>query len=41
LNTIFREYDIRGVFEKELNEQIVKLIGYLFGERVKGDRVFL
>ncbi len=39
MNTIFREYDIRGVFEKELNEQIVKLIGYLFGERVKGDRV--
>ncbi len=26
--SIFREYDIRGIFEKELNENIVKKIGY-------------
>lgn len=26
--SIFREYDIRGIFEKELNEEVVKKIGY-------------
>jgi phosphomannomutase/phosphoglucomutase len=36
---IFREYDIRGIFEKELNEKSVKLIGYFLGKRVKGDKV--
>jgi len=35
LKTIFREYDIRGIFEKELNEQSVKLIGYFLGQKVK------
>jgi len=35
LQTIFREYDIRGIFEKELNEQSVKLIGFFLGQRVK------
>jgi phosphomannomutase/phosphoglucomutase len=35
LKTIFREYDIRGIFEKELNEQSVKLIGYFLGLKVK------
>ena len=35
MKTIFREYDIRGIFEKELNEKIVKLIGYFLGKRVK------
>jgi phosphomannomutase/phosphoglucomutase len=39
LKTIFREYDIRGIFEKELNEQSVKLIGYFFGKRVGGDKI--
>ncbi len=39
MKTIFREYDIRGIFEKELNEQSVKLIGYFLGQRVGGDRV--
>jgi phosphomannomutase/phosphoglucomutase len=39
LKTIFREYDIRGIFEKELNEQSVKLIGYFFGQKVEGERV--
>ena len=37
--TIFREYDIRGIFEKELNEKSVKLIGYFLGQRVKGSKV--
>ena len=35
MKTIFREYDIRGIFEKELNEQNVKLIGYFLGLKVK------
>ena len=34
MKTIFREYDIRGIYEKELNEQIVKLIGYFLGKEV-------
>ncbi len=33
--TIFREYDIRGIFKKELNEQSVKLIGYFLGKKIK------
>lgn len=33
--SIFREYDIRGIYEKELNEQIVKKIGYYFALEVK------
>ena len=33
--TIFREYDIRGIFEQELNEQSVKLIGYFLGQKIK------
>lgn len=37
--TIFREYDIRGIFEKELNEQSVKLIGYFLGKKVQGEKV--
>jgi phosphomannomutase/phosphoglucomutase len=43
MKTIFREYDIRGIFEKELNEQSVKLIGYFLGKKVKeiGDYVFI
>ena len=27
-SSIFREYDIRGIFQKELNEDIVKKIGF-------------
>jgi len=30
--SIFREYDIRGIFEKELNEDIVKKIGFHFAK---------
>ncbi|NPA74398.1 MAG: phosphomannomutase/phosphoglucomutase [Epsilonproteobacteria bacterium] len=38
---IFREYDIRGIYDKELNEKSVKLLGYLLGVEVKkvGDYV--
>ncbi len=39
MKTIFREYDIRGIFEKELNEKSVKLIGYFLGQKIKGDKV--
>lgn len=37
--SIFREYDIRGIFEKELNETTVKLIGYFLGQKIGGDKV--
>ncbi len=33
-SSIFREYDIRGIYEKELNEQSVKLIGYYLGQQI-------
>ncbi len=33
--TIFREYDIRGVYEQELNEKTVKLIGYYLGLQIR------
>lgn len=33
--SIFREYDIRGIYLKELNEQMVKKIGYYFALEVK------
>ncbi|HHO42165.1 MAG TPA: phosphomannomutase/phosphoglucomutase, partial [Epsilonproteobacteria bacterium] len=32
--SIFREYDIRGIYEKELNEQSVKLIGNFLGKKI-------
>jgi phosphomannomutase/phosphoglucomutase len=35
VKSIFREYDIRGIFEKELNERSVNLIGYYIGLEVK------
>ncbi len=37
--SIFREYDIRGIFEKELNEETTKKIGYYFAKRVPGDYI--
>lgn len=37
--SIYREYDIRGIFEKELNEDTVKKIGYTLGRQVKGEYV--
>jgi phosphomannomutase/phosphoglucomutase len=32
--TIFREYDIRGIYQKELNEETVKKIAYYFAKEV-------
>ncbi|WP_345993465.1 phosphomannomutase/phosphoglucomutase [Sulfurimonas sp. HSL-1716] len=37
--SIYREYDIRGIFEKELNEASVVRIGYALGKRIKGEYV--
>ena len=38
---IFREYDIRGIFKNDLNEDIVKKIGYFLGKKIKGEYVFV
>ena len=38
-SSIFREYDIRGIYEKELNEQSVKLIGYHLGQKIAGNKI--
>jgi len=37
--SIFREYDIRGIYEQELNEQSVKLIGYYLGQKIGDNKV--
>jgi phosphomannomutase/phosphoglucomutase len=37
--SIYREYDIRGVFEKELNRERVIKIGFLLSKRVDGEFV--
>jgi len=37
--SIYREYDIRGIYEKELNEQSVVRIGYALASKIKGDYV--
>lgn len=37
--SIFREYDIRGIYKKELHEQSVKLIGYFLGIKIKGEKI--
>ncbi|NPA55225.1 MAG: phosphomannomutase/phosphoglucomutase [Epsilonproteobacteria bacterium] len=34
MKSIFREYDIRGIFQEELNENIVKKIGYFLGQKI-------
>jgi len=34
-DTIFREYDIRGIYQKDLNEQSVKAIGVCLGNVMK------
>ena len=39
MTSIFREYDIRGIFEKELNEDVVKKIGYFLAKKVKGEYI--
>ncbi|MEA3373955.1 MAG: phosphomannomutase/phosphoglucomutase [Campylobacterota bacterium] len=33
--SIFREYDIRGIYEKELNRETVTKIGYALAKRIK------
>ncbi len=38
-SSIFREYDIRGIYKNDLNEQSVKLIGYFLGKRVGGEKI--
>ena len=38
---IFREYDIRGIFKKDLNEDTVKKIGYFLGKKIKGEYIFV
>ncbi len=39
MQTIFREYDIRGIFEKELREEVVKKIGYFLAKKVPGEYI--
>jgi len=38
---IFREYDIRGIFNEDLTENIVKKIGYFLGKKIEKDYVFV
>ncbi len=35
MQSIFREYDIRGIYNTELNEAVTKLIGYFLGKEIK------
>ncbi len=37
--SIYREYDIRGIFQKELNKESVTKIGYALAKRIKGEYV--
>ena len=37
--SIYREYDIRGIYEKELNEASVVRIGYALSSKIDGDYV--
>ncbi len=37
--SIYREYDIRGIYEKELNERSVVRIGYALASKIKGNYV--
>ena len=37
--SIYREYDIRGIYEKELNEESVTKIGYTLAGRISGEYV--
>ncbi len=37
--SIYREYDIRGIFEKELNEESVTKIGYALAKKIQGEYV--
>ncbi len=37
--SIYREYDIRGIYEKELNEESVTKIGYALSSKIEGEYV--
>ena len=37
--SIFREYDIRGIFAKELDEETTKRIGYYLALKIEGDYI--
>jgi len=37
--SIYREYDIRGIFEKELNKESVTKIGYALASKISGEYV--
>jgi len=37
--SIYREYDIRGIYEKELNEESVVKIGYALASKIDGEYV--
>ncbi len=37
--SIYREYDIRGIYEKELNEESVTKIGYALASKIEGEYV--
>ena len=37
--SIYREYDIRGIYEKELNEKSVTRIGYVLASKIEGEYV--
>ena len=37
--SIYREYDIRGIYEKELNEESVTKIGYVLASKIDGEYV--
>ena len=37
--SIYREYDIRGIYEKELNEKSVTKIGYALASKIAGEYV--
>ncbi len=39
--TVFRAYDVRGVYGTDLNEELAKRVGKAFGSYANGDRVSL
>jgi len=39
MTNIFREYDIRGIFDKELNQDVVTKIGYALSSKFEGEFV--
>jgi phosphomannomutase/phosphoglucomutase len=39
MKTIFREYDIRGIYPSQLNEKSIKLLGYFLSKKITGEYV--